>query len=510
LIRERLVTLRTWLSIAVASVLIGHPESARSADGDDAAATKSVVKIFTTKRGPDLMRPWRKMDAEEISGTGVVIDGNRILTNAHVVTHGTRIRVQPDQSSDQFTATIESIGRDIDLAVIKLNDPGFFSKHPPLARAGGLPKIRDTVHVAGYPQGGETLSMTRGIVSRIEYVQYYYGRYGVRAQIDAAVNPGNSGGPALVDGKMIGIVFSTLDQAENIGYIIPIEEIELFLKDISDGAYDGKPALYDRFQDVQNDALRANLGLPKGTSGVMVVHPDSDAPTYPLKPRDVIVKIGDHAIDSAGKVEIEPGLRLRFEYLVQKLAKDGAVQLSIVRDGKPLGAQVPVLTRRAHPSVTPYLFDAFPSYLVWGPLVFSPATEDYVHHVLISGSWLPDLIRQRSPLLDRFDTRPAFEGEQLVILTTVLPHRLAQGYNMRDSVIVKEVDGTKIRNLRHLAECLRDAKNTQVVISLYDRDAELLVMDRREAIEAAEDIQSEYAIRKPYSDDLKAVFENKK
>ena len=49
------------------------------------------------------------------------------------------------------------------------------------------------------------------------------------------INPGNSGGPALVDGKMIGLVFSKISQADNIGYIIPGEEIDLFLKDIADG-----------------------------------------------------------------------------------------------------------------------------------------------------------------------------------------------------------------------------------------------------------------------------------
>ncbi len=58
----------------------------------------------------------------------------------------------------------------------------------------------------------------------------------MRVQVDAAINPGNSGGPAIVDGKMVGLIFSKLGRgADNIGYIIPGEEIDLFLKDIADG-----------------------------------------------------------------------------------------------------------------------------------------------------------------------------------------------------------------------------------------------------------------------------------
>ena len=77
---------------------------------------------------------------------------------------------------------------------------------------------------------------------------YNIGVSGLRIQIDAAINPGNSGGPAIADGKMIGLVFSHLVGSENIGYIIPNEEIELFLKDVAAGHPYGKPAMYDELQ----------------------------------------------------------------------------------------------------------------------------------------------------------------------------------------------------------------------------------------------------------------------
>ena len=476
----------------------------------DEQLSKSVVNIFTTSNNPNLAEPWKKQPAQESGGTGVVIEGKRILTNAHVVGHAANVRVQPDQSGDTFQATVESIAPDIDLAVLKLADETFFDAHPPLPRAEALPKIRDQVLVAGYPKGGETLSTTGGIVSRIEFTQYYYGRMGLRVQIDAAVNPGNSGGPALVDGKMVGIVFSMLNQAQNIGYLIPNEEIDLFLADVADGHYDGKPVFRDLVQTIQNEALRARLKLPKGVNGVSVLRPDRTDPEYSLKPSDVITKIADHPIDASGRVEAAAGLRLWFSYLTQTSAKDGKLALEILRDGKAEAVEVPVTTDARRPLLMPYLLDAYPSYLIWGPLVFSPATQDSVDQFQrpeVAMAWFPHLARQKSPLIDRFPDYPAFEGEQLVLLTTMLPHRLTQGYPRSFFAVVDEVDGTKVRNFRHLAELFRDAKGEDVLIRFADRGTGILVFNRKAVADASEEILNGSGIRRPYSDDLKPVFD---
>ena len=231
---------------------------------------RSVVKITASIRSPDLFRPWTKSAPQEVTGSGVVIDGNRILTNSHVVNAASQIFVQPDKSSEKVPAKVQALALAIDLAVLKIDDPGFFETHPALPQRKELPKIQQTVFAYGYPEGGMDLSITRGIVSRLEYAEYHQVTEGLRIQIDAAINPGNSGGPAVVDGQMIGLVFSKLQQADNIGYIIPMEEIELFLKDVEDGRYDGKPSLIDTFQHLENEALRGKLKLDKKTTGVLL------------------------------------------------------------------------------------------------------------------------------------------------------------------------------------------------------------------------------------------------
>ncbi len=120
-----------------------------------------------------------------------------------------------------------AIAPGIDLAVLQLDDPSFFDTHPPVARASKLPQIKDAVLAYGFPTGGSSLSITKGIVSRIEFASYNYPVSGLRIQIDAAINPGNSGGPAIAGDKMIGLAFSRLGgDTQNIGYIIPNEEVE--------------------------------------------------------------------------------------------------------------------------------------------------------------------------------------------------------------------------------------------------------------------------------------------
>src|SRR5215467_12986245 len=251
-------------------------------------AESAVVKVFSTMRRPDVARPWSKSSPIEAFGSGVVIEGRRILTNAHVIAYASQVQVQGNQSGDKISATVVAMDPGIDLAMLKLEDASFFDHRPPLPRASVLPQIKDPVLAYGFPTGGTTLSITRGIVSRIEFVPYGVSTSGLRIQIDAAINPGNSGGPAISDNRMIGLAFSHLANAENISYIIPNEEIELFLRDIAHGPYQGKPGMYDELQTLENPALRGFLKLDPAVRGMIVHRPDQTTPDYPLHQWDVI------------------------------------------------------------------------------------------------------------------------------------------------------------------------------------------------------------------------------
>jgi len=466
----------------------------------------SVVKVFSTVRNPDFYKPWSKQAPSELTASGVVIEGKRILSNAHVVLYASQVQVQANQAGDKVSATVVAIAPGIDLAVLKLDDETFFDTHPPLARARTLPEIKDAVMAYGYPKGGTSLSITKGIVSRIEFAGYNLGTAGLRIQIDAAINPGNSGGPAVVGDKMIGLAFSHLVSSESIGYIIPCEEIDLFLEDIADGHYDGKPALADGLQTLENPALRAYLKLGKPAGGIIVDKPASDASAYPLKQWDVISKIGDTPVDDQGMIKLNTGLRVLFSYMVQKITAHGKVPLTIIRAGKEMNVAVPVQARR--PMVIPPLEGAYPSYFVYGPLVFSTATQEFVEGLTSSShQWLQYLTSVGSALIARWGDKPAFEGEGLVVIPSpFFPHKLAKGYSSPQGEVVKTVNGVPIKNLNHLVKILRDSKDEFIRFEFDQRHAETLIFPRQQMVAATDEILSDNDVRSQGSPDTMAIW----
>jgi S1-C subfamily serine protease len=463
---------------------------------------RSVVKMFSTVRRPDPLKPWNKQPSEERSGTGVIIEGKRILTNAHVVMYASQVEVQAYQAGDKVSATVEAIAPGIDLAVVKLDDEKLFATHPPLARATALPDVKEPVMAYGYPTGGSNLSITKGIVSRIEFTGYNHPVQGLRIQIDAAINPGNSGGPAVVGDKMIGLAFSSLGGAQNIGYIIPNEEIDLFLKDVADGHYDGKPGMFEDLQTLENPALRAFLKLGPEVQGTIVHEPFTRNGPSPLKVWDVITRIGDVSVDDQGMVQIGPNLRIRFQYLVQHMVKNGEVPLTVLRGGKSLTVQLPVSP--AFPMLVPDPEGTYPPYFIYGPLVFSSGTSELMRAAMRYGS-MSGMIT--SPMLTRAFDPPAFAGEELVVIPSpFFPHKIAKGYSSPAGGVVKSVNGITIKNLRHLVEVLRDARQEFLTISFAQKGDETLVFSRKEMESATVEILNDNGIRSQGSPDLMAVF----
>ena len=149
-------------------VALGFPGPARAADGDGASEDASrrvenaVVQVFATLVAPDLIRPWSKEPPREVTGSGVVIEGKRILTNAHLVLYASRVEVQANRSGDKLSATVKAVAPGIDLALLELEDPKFFDTHPPLPRASALPSIRESVLAYRFPTGGTRSRSPRG------------------------------------------------------------------------------------------------------------------------------------------------------------------------------------------------------------------------------------------------------------------------------------------------------------------------------------------------------------
>lgn len=485
-----------FLAILALSLVWG-PQSAPGQDTRDA-----VVKIYNSTRTPDFLRPWTKGRSSQSSGSGVIISGNRILTNAHVVQYASRLLVQANQSSQRVPARVIGLAPEIDLAVLTVDDPAWFEGRPQLEFAQGIPDVRTTLNCYGYPIGGEQLSVTEGIVSRIEFASLGVGGMGLRIQVDAAINPGNSGGPAVIDDKIVGLVFSRVGQADNIGFIIPVDEIEMFLQDVADGTYDGKPLLLDQLQTIENPALRRKLGIEGREGGMMVTNP-ADTPDNPLQAWDVITHVGPHELDRTGAVQIDDNLRLTFQYWIPKLMRDNRIELSIIREGKPMKLQVPLQTESN--ALLPLLKGTYPRHFIFGPMVFSAATQDLVSSLGPQGQTI--LSARKSPLVARrFDTRKSPDEELVCLGARMFAHPIAEGYDAQVFAVVERINDVEIRNLAHLVETLRDATGTYITFDLAGT-YETMVFDRQELMDATEEVLEEEGIRYQYSDDLKDLWE---
>ncbi|MBN1908417.1 MAG: trypsin-like peptidase domain-containing protein [Pirellulales bacterium] len=467
-----------------------------------------VVKISVKKRYPDPYRPWTKSDPTEVVGSGVIVEGNRILTNAHIAGYASQIFVQPNLSTKKYLATAQVVVPGLDLALITVDNKDFFKGRKPLPLDKTIPKVRDKVTVYGYPIGGDQLSTTQGIISRIEYCEFTQFTTALRIQVDAALNPGNSGGPAVVDGKIVGLSFSGLQTADNIGYLIAADEIAQFLDDVADGKYDGKPQLDGEvLAPAENEALRDKLGMTEEDGGLVVWEPSlGQSIPSPLKPWDVITHVGDHRVDQHGLVTVRDDLRLSLEYLVPRLAKNGTVRIKVIREGKRIEVDVPAPRKLSR--VIPYLDNTYPRYFIHGPLVFSTVSQEAVES--LGGAAEPWMRFKKNPILRRQFDPPAFAGEELVMLAhELLPHRISKGYEGTLLPVVDQINGTKVKNLAHLVELIRDAKGEFLTITFQGRYPPM-VFRRQALLDATEDILSDEGIRNQCSPDLKPIWEGKK
>ncbi|GAB3418342.1 trypsin-like peptidase domain-containing protein [Massilia agilis] len=470
--------------------------------------SNSVVKVFSTLRRPDPLKPWTKAAPSSVSGSGVVIEGKRILTNAHVVGYASQVEVQASQSGDKMPATVVAISRGMDLALLKLDDESFFDTHPPVPRAKALPDVGEAVFAYGYPIGGNSLSTTKGVISRIEFVPYGYGNSGLRIQVDAPINPGNSGGAVVVGDKLAGLAFSGVTNAQNIGYIIPNEEIELFLKNVAAGQSNDKLSIHDDMQTLENPVLRQFLKLDKSIEGLVVSHPAGKDAGYPLKEWDVVTHIGQYPIDNQGMVKLGQNLRVRFQYHLQHVARDGKVPLTIVRAGKTMQVQVPVSGPRK--LLIPDLNGGYPSYFVYGPIVFSRATAEYLSFLSANAPALNAFSFNANPLVTRRGDQPDAEHDELVVIAApFFPHKLVNGYGPHFASVVDSVNGVHVKSLRHLVQVLRDLKDENVVLRFDQRYGETMVLPRKAMLDATDGILQDNGIRMQGSPDMMEVWNGK-
>ncbi len=470
----------------------------KSSDGAEEKTTSmgkqygSIVRVECASIVPDYKTPWNPGLPSGGSGTAFMIAPNLFLTNAHVVSNANRLIIKKVGDAQPYLAKIKFIAHDCDLALLELRKPDAFKDVVPMEIGEEIPKLDTTVKVVGYPIGGERISVTRGVVSRIDFVSYSHSGvdHHLAIQIDAAINPGNSGGPVIQEGKIAGVAFQGYSGsvAQNTGYMIPVPVIKRFLKDVEDGKYDNYVDLSATDFPLLNPAQRQALGLPDDSVGIMIATVDSSGSAGgKLQTGDVLLSIDGNKIASNGFIDLN-GEQVDMSEIAERKFAGDKLKLKIWRDKQPMDVEIELKR------LTAYLMNARnyekrPEYLMFAGLVFQPLDYDMMMAHNISNQ------RVRY-YYNYYATNELFkEHPQVIVLTQVLPDAINTYLKEYSQQVVEDINGTPIKTLQDVQTALDKEPIGDHVIIKLEGEGRPIVLEKKLIAAAQARIKQKYDVK---------------
>ena len=429
---------------------------------------KAVVKLLVTFQEPDWVNPWSNKTAQRSTGSGCVIrrhekgGGGVILTAAHVVANATFIQVQLANSPDKHVGKVVSVLHEVDLALVEVHE-GLEDVEPvplPAGKEVRLPKLREKVYVLGFPVGGNDLSITEGVVSRIEVQSYSHSHARALAvTVDAAINSGNSGGPVLsqTTGGLVGVAFQGYagSSVENQGHMVPAPVIDRFLRgwEADEDAAQKEPRLPSlgvHLQLLNSPSLRKYLRMRDGQTGVMVTHIEHGSSAEgTLRAGDVLMEVDGVKLANDGS-SVFLGQRLAMVAILQARFIGDEVPIKLLRDGEEL--QVAVTLKALRQLVPRGQYDVRPPFVLVGGMLFQPLSLEYLQ------SWGGDLKDAPTHLVEEYyDGISGPDKKEVVVLSQVLSDDVNVGFTF-DSVgldYVASVNGQPVADMKAFVEALR-------------------------------------------------------
>jgi S1-C subfamily serine protease len=436
---------------------------------------KSVIMIMTVTQNYDFSTPWKKGPMSRGSGSGFIVDGKRILTNAHNVANQRYIEVKKQNLAKRYPAQVQFVGHDCDLALLTVIDPEFYKDTEPLS-FGPLPQINSTVHTCGFPMGGRQISITEGVVSRLETSVYSHSQASQHlvVQTDAAINPGNSGGPVFQDGKVVGVAFQGLTSGDNIGYMIPTTVIAHFLKDIEDGRYDGFGKFgISLYPGLHNPYYKKYLKIPDAEDGVVVIDVLLNSTSYgKLRTGDVLTKIDDFNIDNDGRIQID-GLSLELSEIMDRKQIGQSAALTFYRGGEK---QQQDLLIAANNPVLPWnrQYDTKPDYRVFAGLTFVQLNRNFLE--TWGNSWIADIpfsLRYLFIGSNQLNKNP--DRKEYVVLSEILPDEVNAYLGGFKNQPIDSVNGMTINKLEDLDRAFQKDENGFWVVKFIENDTPMVI-----------------------------------
>ncbi len=456
----------------------------------------AVLQIFTQSTEFNWVEPYKSPNQKESSGSAFFInEKGDILTNAHVVNQAVYLTAQiPSIGKRRFQVSVVGMSPERDLALLRMPEKELVRLKSMLGvdtisylTIGDSDAVQrgDKIMALGFPLGQHGLKSTTGVVSGREHIA----NHGYFIQISAAINPGNSGGPSIDSGgRVVGVNSAGIPSAQNIGYIIPSNEVLLFLdqlatlKEIPEPKLLRKPFLGVFFNRAANDNLRAFLKNPKpGGLYVVDVYKGGPFDKAGIQAGDMIYKIDSYPVDMHGEMSVPWSKEDRISIVdyVARLKLGHKINLEYYRDGSPLTAK---LTLEMTEPPIKLMYPGFDKidYEVLGGFVFMPLT---LNHVLLLSQFAPHLMQYADP---KKEIKPA-----LLITHVMLNSPASKLRSLGAGGIITEVNGKEVQTLDEFRVAVLASTSTGY-LTIKTSDNQFAVVPIEELIASEEWLSKTY------------------
>eukprot|EP00746_Dinoflagellata_sp_MGD_P006469 gnl/MRDRNA2_/MRDRNA2_112660_c0_seq1.p1 gnl/MRDRNA2_/MRDRNA2_112660_c0~~gnl/MRDRNA2_/MRDRNA2_112660_c0_seq1.p1 ORF type:complete len:1148 (-),score=228.06 gnl/MRDRNA2_/MRDRNA2_112660_c0_seq1:96-3344(-) len=527
----------------------------------------NVVKIRLVFSEQDFIYPWKKGAESGARCSGIIQDLNarRVMTNSHCVDSASALYLSREDHPNEVHARVVELAHDVDLAWITTLDGdaegnSFWKnqgKAEPLKDVvkitEPLPELGAEVHVIGYPTGGDGITITQGIVSRIDGQHYPNGLLSTSrtsperlpiVQVDAAINPGNSGGPAFDSaGNLLGLAFAGIERSQSIGYVIPNALIQNFIASASNKKYGwvAQPELGIAWRRIGNPGMQRFLGLKPTQTGVQVrsVAPLS-ALNETLQKGDIITMLDDRPVTAQGEIKFDVHdhiLAMPLDVLISQKGKKEKTKFTFLRreqrgdvkeEKSMVQKTVSVSLRPVPPLVARFddaplmrsgdakPFAATPTYFMFFGLIWGVFSVPMLHQAQGEDRIVPYSVQKHA--LHRWREK----DEEVVVLLGGLEHSCNMYYQKNIQRVLQFFNKQEVKSMADLVKftceaALADEKYYRYTfLPLADEDAGPdpndrggdpdIVLKKEYCIDADMELLQQYNIPGQVSEDLQEVF----
>lgn len=441
-------------------------------------AKDTVVQVIAQTAEINILKPYETPAQGGGFGSGFFIsDKGEIVTNMHVVNQAQSVWIKIP-SMGKAIIPVEVLGKapERDLALLQITPQGkemikrvLGTDKLPFLKLGDSDLVNraDEVLALGYPLGQASLKSTSGVVSGREHLG---GKYLI--QISSPINPGSSGGPALnLNGEVIGVSVAGIVSAQNVGYIIPVNELKMICNGLRTKKVLRRPFLGVLVGNGSYD-LAKHLGNPVPSGCYVIeVHPNGPLAKSGVQSGDMIYEVNGLPIDEYGDLKVPWNEeKLSFMDFITRWEEGQDITLLLYRNGKQKNVSFKFNYVDDAPVKKVIVGEDPLDYEIFGGMLFQPLNLNLVQTLLANA---PSLIKYAE-----FKN----QMEPALIVTHVMPSSLVDRLVViQPGAIIEEVNGAKVSNMKGLrAELKKAIKNKRIVFKTSE--GALFVVNTKDAL----------------------------